>query len=348
METRFTLSPLILPEDLLHILPLQPSSGSATVPLFQQHSIEYVRKQTRRSSLETVAALEMQGQQHMERVRTSAELRTAKSNDGWEDVDEDEEAGGSGSAAFLGTHLPEDNMEVDFTNANAYGPSHTPVAQAQHIDPFQYVPAVQALRTLADVHTNPAVFLIYTLVVWLHTQWHLPFAACNTLLLVLRFILDLAGAHIDPPIRITLGSAMNALDLDPAPRILPVCISCQRVYPANTAHDAVCLPCNKPLFDIKPSKPNQERRKVVRTNPKPVLPVAIKSIQEQLEEMLLVPGFEKSLQLWKDVARLPGVYHDIHDGAICKEILGPDGKPFYCNPPLNNELRIGLSLSLDW
>jgi hypothetical protein len=330
-------SPSIPPEDLLRPPPTASFCRVTEVPLLQERSSERPRKRARRPPLEAVEALEVHGQQYMEHIRASGELMTTDSNNEWEDVDERADNASK-----------KDNMGAEPSNVVSNGPRLTPVALDPHADPFQYVPAVWALRTPADVHPNPAVFLIYTLVVWLHTQWHLPFAACNTLLVVLRFILDLAGAHIDPPIRITLGSAMNALDVDPAPRILPVCINCQRVYPANTAHDTACLPCDKPLFNIKPSKPDQERRKAVGTNPTPVLPVAIKSIQEQLEEMLLVPGFEKSLQLWKDVTRTPGIYHDIHDGAVCKEILGPDGKPFYCKQPHNNELRIGLSLSLDW
>jgi hypothetical protein len=351
------LSTPALPAIQSDVPPLDVLSMRAS-PSSQPPGNEYYRKQTGRPSVDVVRVLEEQGQQYMEHISA---LRKSKSNedDMWEDVDEevnedvnddvnkdiDQDINGVSEV-----HLPEEIMEVESNNINVqYLPQVFDTGTTQsEFDPFHYAPNVKALRTPDNVHPNCAVFLIYTLVVWLHTQWHLPFVACNALLLVLRLVLVLAGASIDPPLCITLTSALRALDIDPNPRILPVCIGCQQVFPADIAHDTTCSTCDKPLFNAKSSRPEQGRRKVIRTDPKPVLPPAIKSIQEQLQEMLLVAGFEKSLQSWRDVSRTPGVYHDIHNGAICKEIPDADGKPFYRKPPPDHELRIGLWLSLDW
>jgi len=52
-------------------------------------------------------------------------------------------------------------------------------------DPFQYHPGpMHAPPTAADIHPQWAVYVLYLLVVWLHSQFHVPFCACSAFLAV--------------------------------------------------------------------------------------------------------------------------------------------------------------------
>jgi hypothetical protein len=329
-----------------------PASGNlstvvAGAPVLRESSANTAanNKRTRRPAMIEVQSTERRGQQYMQQVRKDAQSAPAIGDDEWEDTDENDE-----DNMMESDNVDQPEVAVDEgTEENNWPafPSDWDPANVQD-DPYRYQPVVHPPRTPSDVHPQSAVFLVYVVVTWLHTQWHLPFLACNALLAILKHIFILLGVAIEPPLCSTLGTAMKALNLDTAPRILSACIGCQEVYPSDTPSDVCCTTCNKPLFDTTPTAAERSRGKKSRKVPKPVLPVAVKSIQEQLQEMLLVPGFERSLQEWKKVKRRSGVYHDIHDGAICKEILGPDGQPFYRDGLEQNELRIGLSTSLDW
>ncbi|KAH9924357.1 hypothetical protein B0H21DRAFT_712451, partial [Amylocystis lapponica] len=73
-----------------------------------------------------------------------------------------------------------------------------------------------------------------------------------------------------------------------------------------------------------------------------------------LVDILAVEGMEDLMDGWRKLARKPGFYRDIFDGAIAKGLLGPDGKPFFSNDISdrdkgpNGELRIALEWGVDW
>ena len=76
-----------------------------------------------------------------------------------------------------------------------------------------------------------------------------------------------------------------------------------------------------------------------------------KSILEQLGDILMVPGNEEAMDWWRRVRRIPGRFCDFFDGRVSRELLGPDGKPFFRHDlpeGPDGELRIGLALGVDW
>ncbi|KAJ7814371.1 hypothetical protein B0H13DRAFT_1924870 [Mycena leptocephala] len=118
---------------------------------------------------------EAAGLSHLQRVEASGEIFTPISVDDWE--------------LLNGSHLP-DEESTD-------GPA--PPADENDPDPFYITPkAAQHLPTAREVHPNPAVYIIYVVVLWLHSQFHLPFRACNALLAVLALAFKAAGAPINP------------------------------------------------------------------------------------------------------------------------------------------------------
>jgi len=77
----------------------------------------------------------------------------------------------------------------------------------------------------------------------------------------------------------------------------------------------------------------------------------MKSLEEQISDLLAVPGVEDELDAWRRKDRVPGEYTDIFDGNVCKELPGYDGKPFFLPDQKeveDGELRVGVSLGVDW
>ena len=113
----------------------------------------------------------------------------------------------------------------------------SPAAAAREArsDSFQYTPAdykKTSLSTAPDIHENK---IVYLLVFCLHAQCHLPFRACNAVLVCLALIFKSAGVVLEPPMYSTLPSVMTALRADPILQVCPVRPTCQKVYPPSTS-----------------------------------------------------------------------------------------------------------------
>ncbi|KAJ3536169.1 hypothetical protein NMY22_g6153 [Coprinellus aureogranulatus] len=85
----------------------------------------------------------------------------------------------------------------------------------------------------------------------------------------------------------------------------------------------------------------------------PLLQAPFMSIQSQLASILAVPGVEAEMDKWRGKPRYAGHYRDIFDGAVTKSLPAPDGSLFFKNgvedrQGPDGELRIGLTLGLDW
>lgn len=116
-------------------------------------------------------------------------------------------------------------------------------------DPFldHDPPEMAAPMSIEDVHLSPAVFLVYLMVSWLHLQFHLPFRACNTVLLVFTQVVCSLGVALGGPAPLsTLTSAMSKLELEPSFSALPVCPTCFEVYPIGSP--SICSLCNTFIY----------------------------------------------------------------------------------------------------
>ncbi|THU96176.1 hypothetical protein K435DRAFT_819510 [Dendrothele bispora CBS 962.96] len=198
-----------------------------------------------------------------------------------------------------------------------------------------------SVAPILGLTVHSVLLQLYTLVVWLHTHFHVPFLACNVVLFVVSNIVKAVDPSIiAPPVTFysTLPTVLNHMGVEPDFQVLPVCPSCLKPYPASTTS---CSICDAPLFRFIQSL---NRRNSAGANSNPFLQFPMKSIESQLREILLVPGMEDLLEQWRDVSRVDGEYQDIFDGAICKELKGVDGRLFFANP-LPDESNIAFLLS---
>lgn len=272
---------------------------------------------------------EAEGLAHSRQVEASGETFLAISADDWE--------------------LPDASADQE----SAEGPPPPP--DENDPDPF-YIPlesmSAPPLPTARDVHPNPAVYLIYVTVLWLHSAFHLPFRACNALLSIFALALKSGGAPINPPMRTTLPTVIQHLGAEPAFQILPVCPSCLEVFAASTPVDGLCNKCSHPLFPNNPT-PSQQRNNTAPEDPRPYLQFPTKSLAEQLATLLAIEGMEIELEksLGKAKARVPGVWKNIFDGKICQELPTAAGSKFFFPSEAEvaaGELRLGVALGTDW
>ncbi|KAL1698044.1 hypothetical protein EV121DRAFT_297627 [Schizophyllum commune] len=208
--------------------------------------------------------------------------------------------------------------------------------------------------TIAFDECHPALLLLYILVTWLHTQFKLPFRACGAVLSVVYHILLLAGVEPRIPEQgwSTLPTILSHLGIEPNFRIIPLCPTCKTPHPPTHNLNQTCSQCSEPLYAARPrtgfhTAPNSNTTTPSRAR----LQMPLKSIEAQLRDVLQVPGIEDELEKWRSISRQPGVLQDNFDGAICQSLLGPDDRLFFENPlppQAEGELRIGLTLGVDW
>ena len=96
-------------------------------------------------------------------------------------------------------------------------------------DPF----VVEPERWATARHQGPEIpthlLVMYTMVSWLHFQFHVPHVACSAILAFLGLLFKSFNLDIVSPF-ITLQSATWALGVDPGILFLAVCPKCRRIH----------------------------------------------------------------------------------------------------------------------
>src|SRR5229473_586390 len=217
------------------------------------------------------------------------------------------------------------------------------------VDPFVVEPRYRpGTVNHQDSETPEHLLVVYTMVSWLHFQFHLPRAACNAVLAFLALLFRFFSLAITPPF-ISLQSATRALGVDPLVELLAVCPQCKGVYPSSSSRymQDMCSACHIPLFLLDHMR--QGNRCTIKT---PVIKYSYLPLMDQIAAILKVPGMESLLDDWRIKPRNPGEYGNIFDGRMCWEKLkAPDGTLFFSNCPHeqngpDNKLQIGINLGV--
>lgn len=198
-------------------------------------------------------------------------------------------------------------------------------------------------------HSNWVVRTLLTLVAFLHTKHHMSFRACGLILFILNILLTASGI-IQPsePMPVTLQTVIKRLDLEDRFTVYPVCSSCHHIFEPNVDADTICPECDTAIF--KPVSAALFERITGRKPhpPPPVMAAPIQVLSSLLSDFLSRPDMENGCLDWKHRTEIPGELHDMQDGEIWKTIIGNDGKCFFDPEDDSDELRIGVTLGLDW
>lgn len=168
-------------------------------------------------------------------------------------------------------------------------------------DPFhEALVDAESLPPRSSVHTDDGVYMLYVLVTWLHSQFHLPFRACNTILMVFALILHTFGVVVSGPILTTLPSVMSKLKVEPTFRVLPVCPRCLEVCPDKPKTHKNCTACGTNLYKTGRT---QSGKSYSDREPVPELRFPYKSLASQLAKIISLPGMEEELEQWRQKDR---------------------------------------------
>ncbi len=309
-----------------------------------------------------VEATEALGLQHLLAMLENTELFKEIAANDWEDIVNVDEDLGEGHEGHAGEEpvtphqpllTPQHDSELPASMSLPFLHEYNPRGENSP-DPFeQELSQVNLPPTPENVHPIRTVYIIYVLVIWLHTQFHLAFRACNAILVVFALALQSIGAVVDLPMYRTLPTLLERLNVEVPFQILPVCPSCHEVHPSSVPGSQQCLVCQHALFNTTPTAGEERRGCTSHEKPKLLLQFLTKSLAEQLATMLMVPGIEDEMaRSLQNIRRhVPGIYTNIFDGKICRELKAADGTKFFSPSEeviAAGKLRIGVTLGVDW
>ncbi|KAF8324273.1 uncharacterized protein EI90DRAFT_3039705 [Cantharellus anzutake] len=191
--------------------------------------------------------------------------------------------------------------------------------------------------------------VLLLLVCFLNLHHHVGVRACNLLLWVFRKILiELRIIKCFDDFPVTLKTVLNRLRMSLPAKIFVLCERCWQLFPhgENVRH---CPHCEIPLYRSSFVDAFQgliwgKGQKVAK--PKVVMPVA--PLSALLAGFLSRSDIEAEVEQWGSTHRNMGAYTSIMDGRVWKEMKDKDGKEFFRINKDTGELRLGVTLSLDW
>ncbi|KAI0696122.1 hypothetical protein C8T65DRAFT_615545, partial [Cerioporus squamosus] len=226
-------------------------------------------------------------------------------------------------------------------------------------DPFCRTPIFSVGNLTKFRKWHPAVILATLLAAWLHLIGHLPFRFCDVVLSVIGYILAEVGqSALVPQLPSSLAGTLSSLNLEPLFQSLPTCPSCLEPHPESVYADphARCNQCGTMLFTVEDDPGEDDcggwagSRRRRKRGWRPHLKTPYKSVTEQLGDVLSIPGNDDAMDWWRRICRIFGRLRDFFDARISRELLGPDGQPFFRHDLAegpDGELRIGVALGVD-
>jgi hypothetical protein len=200
------------------------------------------------------------------------------------------------------------------------------------------------------------------MVAFLHTKHHVTFRACAVILICLGFIFSsIAGTALgNVEIPRTLRTVFAKLDIKDTFTIHPICFQCHVVFEPDIEPDTFCPDCEEEIFGAPPRDgPNAEGDDesvagdagAATDKPRKRKPYAVAPIQllsTGLRTFFERPGMESAVNSWKTRPHVDGELKSIQDGEVWKTLKDSEGRSFFFDPRADNELRLGVSFSLDW
>ncbi|KAK6991497.1 hypothetical protein R3P38DRAFT_2405770, partial [Favolaschia claudopus] len=207
-----------------------------------------------------------------------------------------------------------------------------------------------------QIHPKWYIRCVLLLVAVLHTRYHVSFRACALILVCMETIfMGLPGNLLGPrQMPLTLGTTFSHMGLqDDKFTLHIVCPECHQLFPRTIDSATRCPECTVDLF--APAK-QQLFQAVVATvtgnrqppSRKPHLVAPIQLLSDGLRDLFQRPGMLSAMNLWKVRHQVEGESRSIQDGEVWNTIKDHNGHKFFFAPGCENEIRLGVSFSLDW
>ncbi|KAJ6506558.1 hypothetical protein C8R45DRAFT_1208644 [Mycena sanguinolenta] len=276
-----------------------------------------------------------------------------------------EPAGAVPQASGQAQQEPEAAPAVPF-----HAPNSIPLEQssASRRDPTQsrpelLVPPSVPPKTVRDV-PHPQWYIRCTLymIAFLHTRHRVTFRAAALMLVCLGFLFSCLAGDFTKALAMprTLKTVFAHLEISENFVVHPICTECHFVFEPNEAPE-FCPDCNEEVFvprdgahsdmdDLQGAAtadsgdnfdhPESGKRKPFMVSP-------IQSLSVGLQEFFKRPGMVATVNSWKTRSEVDGELRSIQDGHVWKAMKDKQGRPFFYGPHAEDEIRLGVSFSLD-
>jgi hypothetical protein len=137
----------------------------------------------------------------------------------------------------------------------------------------------------------------------------------------------------------------------------PICFHCHYVFEPNIKHDTFCADCEEEVFGA-PNRDgddgwvdadvdaDSDTAEVDGRKPQMVSPIQL--LSTGLHEFFKRPGMVSAVESWRTRTPVDGELQCMQDGRVWKEIKDTHGDSFFFGPGSEEEIRLGVSFSLDW
>jgi hypothetical protein len=213
------------------------------------------------------------------------------------------------------------------------------------------------------LHSHWVIRILLVVVAYLHTQYQVSFRACGALLWVLNVIFTALNVTAASPQRhqtvgslsftdeipTTLTTLFRQLGLQDDFTVYSVCYRCNHLYSATGNIQNACIQCNIPLYEKTTREYYAEalgEGTGSRINPQLQAPIQL--LSDFLEEFLARKGIEDEMEAWRKYESPQEHLCHLQDGDVWKTIKDSEGHSFFENPCPKEELRLGITVSLDW
>ncbi|KAG1896636.1 uncharacterized protein F5891DRAFT_912674, partial [Suillus fuscotomentosus] len=250
---------------------------------------------------------------------------------------------------LLHTERHDEDLDAEVAPSNS---QHAPVDQVQITPRSEFKVPLNPHQVYQDAHPDWFGCIIIIMVAILHVKHHVSFCACALILhCVTTILFSLGILHPTQPLPTTLNTVIHRLDLHDCYDDELFCSHCHCIFPTDIPTNTLCSNCDSWLF--KPVSNRLFRMvtgcKAQHTQcPPPVCAAPIQVPSSLLVNFLAHGGNEVACESWQSCTVKPGELHDISDGEVWCTIQGPDQAPFFSGMETSQELRIGVTISLDW
>lgn len=159
---------------------------------------------------------------------------------------------------------------------------------------------------------------------------------------------------------VTLKTVFARLGATDRFTVHPVCYRCHKIFSPGVRTNTICADCDLELFrpatrqlfeglDDKQLAELEEGSNInVGLGRKPYMVAPIQLLSVALRDFFARPGMVAAVNGWKTRPTVAGELRSMQDGDVWKTLRGPDGSSFFFRPSAQDELRLGVTFSLDW
>nr|GAT56532.1 predicted protein [Mycena chlorophos] len=215
------------------------------------------------------------------------------------------------------------------------------------------------------LHPHWCVRAIMYLVVFLHARFHVTFRACDLILKCTNIIFrGLMIVSDNSPMPTTLRTVFSQLGVVDDFQVYPICFNCHYIRQGSSVvggrdrNDQFCPNCNVDMFGPPPplvEESDDEDAPLLSSSASapsavPYMVAPLQNLSASIRQLFQRPGMVAAMNSWKTSPSIPGELNSMYVARAWREVPAP-GDPtesFFFGPTAQNEIRIGVTFSLDW